>query len=207
MREKILTALENLVERHQIHSLTGKDDQIQDRGSQVTLSAIGRNAPEAEKRKFDPSGEKRRAWIEEIRPQLGEDVDIHVGGVCVGETLTEREAGQMEKVLETQVQGSLAGLAKEQMAETVVAYEPVWAIGTGKTATAAQAQEVHAFIRRQLAKMFDEAVARKVRIQYGGSVKPANARELMSLPDVDGALVGGASLEVRSFADIVKNSI
>ncbi len=127
--------------------------------------------------------------------------------VCVGETLSEREAGEMEKILETQVQGSLAGLSKEQMAETVVAYEPVWAIGTGKTASAAQAQEVHAFIRRLLAKMFDEAVARKVRIQYGGSVKPANARELMSLPDVDGALVGGASLEVRSFADIVKNSI
>jgi triosephosphate isomerase len=127
--------------------------------------------------------------------------------VCVGETLTEREAGRMEKVLETQVQGSLAALTKEQMAETVVAYEPVWAIGTGKTATAAQAQEAHAFIRQLLVKMFDEAVARKVRIQYGGSVKPANARELMSLPDVDGALVGGASLEVRSFADIVKNSI
>jgi triosephosphate isomerase (TIM) len=127
--------------------------------------------------------------------------------VCVGETLTEREAGRMEKVLETQVQGSLAELTKEQMAETVLAYEPVWAIGTGKTATAAQAQEAHAFIRRLLVKMFDEAVARKVRIQYGGSVKPANARELMSLPDVDGALVGGASLEVRSFADIVKNSI
>jgi triosephosphate isomerase (TIM) len=127
--------------------------------------------------------------------------------VCVGETLTEREAGRMEKVLETQVQGSLAELTKEQMAETVLAYEPVWAIGTGKTATAAQAQEAHAFIRRLLVKMFDEAVARKVRIQYGGSVKPANARELMSLPDVDGALVGGAALEVRSFADIVKNSI
>jgi triosephosphate isomerase len=127
--------------------------------------------------------------------------------VCVGETLAEREGGETEKVLEVQVQGSLAGLTKEQMVETVVAYEPVWAIGTGKTATASQAQEVHAFVRRQLAKMFDEAVARKVRIQYGGSVKPANARELMSLPDVDGALVGGASLEVRSFADIVKNSI
>jgi triosephosphate isomerase len=127
--------------------------------------------------------------------------------VCVGETLTEREAGRTEKVLETQVTGSLAGLAKEQMVETVVAYEPVWAIGTGKTATAQQAQEAHAFIRGQLVKMFDEAVARRVRIQYGGSVKPANARELMSLPDVDGALVGGASLEVRSFADIVKNSI
>lgn len=127
--------------------------------------------------------------------------------VCVGETLAEREAGEMEKVLETQVRGSLAGLSREQMAETVVAYEPVWAIGTGKTATTAQAQEAHAFIRRILAAMFDETVARKVRIQYGGSVKPSNARELMSQPDVDGALVGGASLEVRSFADIVKNSI
>lgn len=127
--------------------------------------------------------------------------------VCVGETLTEREAGRTEKVLEMQVTGSLAGLTKEQMVETVVAYEPVWAIGTGKTATAQQAQDAHAFIRGQLVKLFDEAVARKVRIQYGGSVKPANARELMSLPDVDGALVGGASLEVRSFADIVKNSI
>jgi len=127
--------------------------------------------------------------------------------VCVGETLNEREAGHTEKVLETQVQGSLAGLSKEQMIETVVAYEPVWAIGTGKTATAQQAQDAHAFIRQLLVKMFDDAVARKVRIQYGGSVKPANARELMSLPDVDGALVGGASLEVRSFADIVKNSI
>ena len=127
--------------------------------------------------------------------------------VCVGETLAEREAGQMQKVLETQVRGSLAGLSKDQMAETIVAYEPVWAIGTGKTATTAQAQEAHAFIRGELSKMFDEAVARRVRIQYGGSVKPSNARELMSQPDVDGALVGGASLEARSFADIVKNSI
>src|SRR5262245_34360520 len=127
--------------------------------------------------------------------------------VCVGETLAEREGGQTEKVLETQVRGSLAGLSKEQMVETIVAYEPVWAIGTGKTATTAQAQQTHAFIRRQLAKMFDESVARRVRIQYGGSVKPSNARELMSQPDVDGALVGGAALEVRSFADIIKNSI
>ena len=127
--------------------------------------------------------------------------------VCIGETLAERESGEMEKVLETQVRGSLAGLSKEQMVETIVAYEPVWAIGTGKTASAAQAQEAHAFIRKVLAHLFDETVARKVRIQYGGSVKPANARELMSLPDVDGALVGGAALEVRSFADIVKNSI
>jgi triosephosphate isomerase len=127
--------------------------------------------------------------------------------VCIGETLEERESGKMEEVLETQVRGSLNGLSKEQMAETVLAYEPVWAIGTGKTATSDQAQEAHAFIRKVLEGVFDEATAKKIRIQYGGSVKPANARELMSQPDVDGALVGGASLEARSFADIVKNSI
>jgi len=127
--------------------------------------------------------------------------------VCVGETLAEREGGQTEAVLERQLRGSLAGSSKDQMAETILAYEPVWAIGTGKTADAGQAQEAHAFIRGVLGKMFDETVARRVRIQYGGSVKPSNARELMSQPDVDGALVGGASLETRSFADIIKNSI
>jgi len=123
--------------------------------------------------------------------------------VCVGETLAEREAGRTENVLETQVRGSLAGLTNEQMVETILAYEPVWAIGTGKTATTQQAQEAHAFIRGLLQKMFDGPVAKKVRIQYGGSVKPSNARELMSQPDVDGALVGGASLEAKSFAEIV----
>ncbi len=127
--------------------------------------------------------------------------------VCVGETLAEREAGLTEKVLETQVRGSLAGLSAEQMAETIIAYEPVWAIGTGRTATAEQAQAAQAFIRGLLAERYGETVARRVCIQYGGSVKPSNARELMSQPDVDGALVGGASLEARSFADIVKNSI
>ena len=127
--------------------------------------------------------------------------------VCIGETLAEREGNLTEKVLETQVRGSLAGLTKEQMVETVLAYEPVWAIGTGKTASTQQAQDAHKFIRGVLVSMFDADVARKVRIQYGGSVKPANAKELMSQPDVDGALVGGASLEARSFADIIKNSI
>ena len=127
--------------------------------------------------------------------------------VCIGETLAEREGNQTEKVLETQVRGSLAGLTKEQMLETVLAYEPVWAIGTGKTATTQQAQDAHAFIRGVLTQMFDDATARKIRIQYGGSVKPNNAKELMSQPDVDGALVGGAALEARSFADIIKNSI
>jgi triosephosphate isomerase len=127
--------------------------------------------------------------------------------VCVGETLEQREAGQTEAVIEGQVRGSLAGLTGEQMEETVLAYEPVWAIGTGRTATSQQAQDVHAFIRGLLVSMFGEAVAKRVRIQYGGSVKAANARELMSQPDVDGALVGGASLEARSFTEIIKNSI
>jgi len=127
--------------------------------------------------------------------------------VCVGETLQEREQGQTEAILERQIRGSLAGLTKEQMLETIIAYEPVWAIGTGRNATPEQAQEAHAFIRRLLGQIYDETVARRVRIQYGGSVKPSNARDLMSQPDVDGALVGGASLEVRTFSDIVKNSI
>jgi triosephosphate isomerase len=127
--------------------------------------------------------------------------------VCVGETLEEREGGKTEAVVERQLKGSLAGLSAEQMEETVLAYEPVWAIGTGRTATPAQAQEVHAFIRKRIAKMFKDSIARGVRIQYGGSVKASNARELMGQRDVDGALVGGASLEIRSFSDIVKNSI
>lgn len=127
--------------------------------------------------------------------------------VCIGETLAQREANETENVVGFQLKGSLAGLSKAQMEETILAYEPVWAIGTGKTATTEQAQSVHAFIRKTLASMFDETVARRVRIQYGGSVKPSNARELMSQPDVDGALVGGASLDDRSFSDIIKNSI
>lgn len=127
--------------------------------------------------------------------------------VCVGETLDERERNLTEQVVGEQLKGSLAGLTKAQMEETVIAYEPVWAIGTGRTATSQQAQDVHAFIRRTLISLFDDAVAKRVRIQYGGSVKASNARELMSQPDVDGALVGGASLEERSFVDIIKNSI
>ena len=127
--------------------------------------------------------------------------------VCVGEQLQERESGNTENVVGTQVRGSLAGLTTEEMLGTVIAYEPVWAIGTGKTATAEQAQEVHAFIRNLLADLFDADTAKAVRIQYGGSVKPDNARELMSQPDVDGALVGGASLDVRVFSELIKNSI
>lgn len=124
--------------------------------------------------------------------------------LCVGETLEEREAGKEKEVLETQLRGGLANVTADQLLETVIAYEPVWAIGTGKTATSAQAQECHAHVRAVLAELSDQATADKVRIQYGGSVKPANAKELLTQPDIDGALVGGASLEVRSFAEIVK---
>ena len=124
--------------------------------------------------------------------------------LCVGETLEEREAGTEKEVLEKQLRGALAGVGAEQVVETVVAYEPVWAIGTGKTATSAQAQDAHAHVRAVLEQLSDKATAGKVRIQYGGSVKPANAKELLTQPDIDGALVGGASLEVRSFAEIVK---
>lgn len=126
--------------------------------------------------------------------------------VCVGETLDQREAGRVEDVLSTQLRGSLAELGAKELQETVVAYEPVWAIGTGKTASAEQAQEAHAFIRRMLAEISDESTAKKIRIQYGGSVKPDNARTLMSQPDIDGALVGGASLDPRSFAQIIKGA-
>jgi triosephosphate isomerase (TIM) len=127
--------------------------------------------------------------------------------VCVGETLEERESNRTEKVIGAQLSGSLAGLTKEMAQETILAYEPVWAIGTGRNATPQQAQEVHAFIRGKVASLFDDATAKRIRIQYGGSVKPSNARELMAQADVDGALVGGASLEIRSFSDIIKNSI
>ena len=124
--------------------------------------------------------------------------------VCVGETLEEREAGRMQEVITRQMQDSFAGLTEEQWLECVIAYEPVWAIGTGKTASPAQAQEVHALIRGLVLKAAGETVASKIRIQYGGSVKADNAKELLTQPDIDGALVGGASLESRSFAAIIK---
>jgi triosephosphate isomerase (TIM) len=124
--------------------------------------------------------------------------------VCVGETLDQRDKGNVEKVLSTQLRGSLAGLNPTELQGTVIAYEPVWAIGTGRNATPEQAQEAHAFIRRILRDMSDDATADRVRIQYGGSVKPENASELMSQADIDGALVGGASLDPRSFAQIVQ---
>ena len=124
--------------------------------------------------------------------------------VCVGETLEEREAGKTAAVVTGQVQGSLAGLSPAELEKIVVAYEPVWAIGTGKVATPEQAQEVHALIRGLLAKLSSPEIAARVRIQYGGSVKPDNAADLARQPDIDGALVGGASLKADDFLGIAK---
>lgn len=127
--------------------------------------------------------------------------------LCVGETLEERDGGLIEKVLSTQLQEGLADIGSRRILDCVIAYEPVWAIGTGRTASPQQAQEAHAFIRQVLTKLFGEDTAQKIRIQYGGSVKPNNMAELISQPDVDGALVGGASLESNSFWDICRAAI
>ncbi len=123
--------------------------------------------------------------------------------VCIGETLAERQAGETEKVLETQIRGCFTGLTASQMAEIVIAYEPVWAIGTGVVATVEQAQSAHKFIRNLLSQLFDGNLAERVRIQYGGSMKPENAAQLLAQPDIDGGLIGGASLEAKSFLDII----
>lgn len=126
---------------------------------------------------------------------------------CIGELLQERETSQTEAVLERQIRQGLAGITAEQMAHITIAYEPVWAIGTGKTATPQQAQEAHAFTRKILAELYGRSAAETIRIQYGGSVKPDNAAELLRQPDVDGALVGGASLKVNDFVGIIENGI
>ncbi len=123
--------------------------------------------------------------------------------LCLGELLEQREAGKTLDVVQNQFDGSLAGISAEQMARIVLAYEPVWAIGTGKTATPEQAQEVHSDLRKIMAKCYNSAIAQDVRILYGGSVKPSNASELLSQADIDGALVGGASLDSDGFLQII----
>ena len=127
--------------------------------------------------------------------------------VCVGESLAQREANRTFEVLTDHVQNGLVGLTEEEVSKIVIAYEPVWAIGTGKTATSAQAQEAHKYIRDLLVKLYNNDIANGIRIQYGGSVKPENIEDIMVQPDVDGALVGGASLKVESFSEIVKRGL
>jgi len=127
--------------------------------------------------------------------------------LCVGETLAEREAGSTLAVVQRQTETALAGVTPDQITSVIIAYEPVWAIGTGKVATTAQAQEVHAFIRDLLTKIYGAPLAQKVRILYGGSMKPSNAPELLAQKDIDGGLIGGASLEAKSFVELVKAAI
>ncbi|MDN7243519.1 triose-phosphate isomerase [Planococcus sp. N028] len=124
--------------------------------------------------------------------------------MCVGETLEERESGSTGQIVETQVEQGLSGLSDQQVADLVIAYEPIWAIGTGKTATAEDANEVCGTIRKKVAALYSQETADKVRIQYGGSVKPANIEELLGMEHIDGALVGGASLEVESFVKLLE---
>ncbi len=154
---------------------------------------------------------ERRQYFDESDEFLNEKVHFALGAglkvmFCIGETLEEREKGQMNEVLVRQIEGGLAGIDDKQFDNIVVAYEPVWAIGTGVTASPAQAQDAHAFVRGVISNKFGETIANALRIQYGGSVKPGNAQELMSQPDVDGALVGGAALDAEGFAAIVKHT-
>jgi triosephosphate isomerase len=151
---------------------------------------------------------ERRAFFDETDEAVNRKARAVLGQglkpiICVGETLDQREAGRTEEVVSQQVQHGLDGLA-QGLTDAVIAYEPVWAIGTGRTATSAQAQEVHAFIRGLIGEMAGSKIAEATRIQYGGSVKPSNAAELFAQPDVDGGLIGGASLEADSFVRIVE---
>jgi triosephosphate isomerase len=155
---------------------------------------------------------ERRHVIKESDELVGRKVTAAIHGgllpiLCVGELLEERDAGQTEKVVERHMRTGLAGLDAEKMSAVTIAYEPVWAIGTGRTATPQQAQEVHKFIRTLLAAMYDKNLAEETRILYGGSVKPENARELMDEPDVNGLLVGGASLKADDFVQIIQAAV
>jgi triosephosphate isomerase len=141
---------------------------------------------------------------EVINAKLSKALEANLRPIfCIGETLEERKAGELEKVLRRQITRGLAAVTEKDMGLVTIAYEPVWAIGTGETASALEAQAAHQFVRSVVAELYSEEIGAKVRIQYGGSVKPANAAELMAQPDIDGALVGGASLEAQSFYQIV----
>ena len=155
----------------------------------------------SERRQY--AGEDDELVNRKARAVLGADMRPIV---CVGEVLSERESGRTAEVVQTQIRGSLAGLSGDQVASLVVAYEPVWAIGTGRAATADDAQETIAVIRATVADLVGQSAADELRIQYGGSVKSSNAEELATKPDVDGALVGGASLDADEFALIIKGS-
>ncbi len=153
----------------------------------------------SERRQF--FGETDQTVNRRLKAALGQRLKVIF---CIGETLQEREAEKTFSVIERQIGGGLKGLNDQEMKNVVIAYEPVWAIGTGKTATPEQAEEVHGFIRSKLEKLYSREVSEEIRIQYGGSVTPENIRGLMDKPNIDGALVGGASLKADSFSKIVR---
>lgn len=151
---------------------------------------------------------ERRSIFGETNEQIGKKVDTALANgitpiICCGETLEERKADKHQKIVSQQIEAALKNVSDEQMKNVVIAYEPVWAIGTGETASPAQAQEMHAHIRQLVQSLYNEATAQSVRILYGGSVKPANAEDLFSQPDIDGGLVGGASLKEEDFSAII----
>ena len=151
---------------------------------------------------------ERRQYFAETNETVNKKVlkalEVGIGPIlCVGETLEERESGKMKDVVKVQIEKAFEGVVAESVADVVVAYEPIWAIGTGKTASSADANDMIAFIREEIAGLYSDAVSEKVRIQYGGSVKPANVEEIMNESDIDGALVGGASLQPDSFVQLV----
>jgi len=155
---------------------------------------------------------ERRHVIGETDELINRKVAAAISGgllpiLCVGELLSEREAGQTNDVVTRQLKEGLAGLSAEKVSAVTIAYEPVWAIGTGKTATPDQAQDVHELIRKLLAEMYGDEIAAELRIQYGGSAKPSNAAELLGRPDIDGLLVGGASLKVDDFLAIIRAAV
>ena len=155
---------------------------------------------------------ERREYFKETDAEVNKKLHAALEGnlkpiLCVGETLEQRDSGAMLDVIKQQVEGGLAGVPKDKLENVVIAYEPVWAIGTGKTATPEMAQEVHAAIRKLLTGLYDKTAAARVRILYGGSMKPENAPELLAQEDIDGGLIGGASLKASAFADIVKAAV
>jgi len=153
----------------------------------------------SERRQF--FGETDETVNRRIRAALAQGLKVIF---CIGETLSEREEGKTFSIIERQLEGGTKGLGDQEMTKMVMAYEPVWAIGTGKTATPEQAEEVHRFIREKLGKLYSREVSEEIRVQYGGSVTPENVKGLMNQPNIDGALVGGASLKAESFSKIVR---
>ncbi len=200
-----------------IHSLIGSSNKISLGAQNCHQAASGAYTGEVSAEMIVSAGathvilghSERREYFDESDELLADKIKIALENslipiFCCGEKLEIRESGDHEKLVGEQVTKSLFSLSEEDIKKVVIAYEPVWAIGTGKTASAAQAQEMHAFIRNQIASKYNQEVANEISILYGGSVKPENAREIFSQSDVDGGLIGGASLKSRDFTNIVK---